>query len=486
MKSYKSLSADEFIKALQGEDPRFLVDTHEIRAWYGGVAMIRLENIKVDEDVNIGIKQLPGSSSNVFGWNGPPISFNNRIELENVVLQNVKLMSVESKNHFLLKNVIIEGELDFSNGDYSSFWFENVTIREGLRIFQGKFNSLNFISGDISSINISHPTIKYLQVNQNARIKQLDINTTKAVNMPAGSIYYFGMSLPDDIIVNIDDYNIERLKLKGSLRSSTVILKDITVKELYIDKFFSRGNNTIILSNIKPFGANSILSFTNSYLGNIVFFDIDLSKFKTLNILNTSLIDCVFSNVMWPKHIEVYNIKDLNTDYKTELIKIGETKEQIFSKQRENYRQLKHASSKQGDKAQELIFHSKEMKYLRKSSSYFELNNKGILWLSYLSNNHGINWVISLVWLFVFGALFTFALIFASDTNVTLLRLNDIELYWNWRIFFSILNPTHRLEEVEKQITSISPAGVALDFVSRIVIGFLIYQVIIAFRKFNK
>jgi hypothetical protein len=101
--------------------------------------------------------------------------------------------------------------------------------------------------------------------------------------------------------------------------------------------------------------------------------------------------------------------------------------------------------------------------------------------LNKYSNNHDENWLIALGWIVVFSVLFYLLFLWASgrlfiDTAI------DWGLFGNYLEF---LNPLHNSNFLNDKI---KPEGgiIAIDVVAKLIMGFLIYKFLRAFRKYGK
>lgn len=107
--------------------------------------------------------------------------------------------------------------------------------------------------------------------------------------------------------------------------------------------------------------------------------------------------------------------------------------------------------------------------------------DKFILWVSSKSNNHGLSISHPLGYFLLFTII------------LYLLYLNDLGFLFNGGEFdpkligyyFPFIDPTHRNDFlVEKE--ELTGWSLALDYLNKIIVGFLIYQFISAFRKYGK
>ena len=97
------------------------------------------------------------------------------------------------------------------------------------------------------------------------------------------------------------------------------------------------------------------------------------------------------------------------------------------------------------------------------------------LYFSEKTNSFGLNWWQPIKLLMFFSVVFYISLL------VSLNAVNDVDV---WGDIFQFINPTHSIKFIlEGKWTAYS---FFIDFTYRIIEGLLIYQTVVAFRKFTK
>jgi len=282
-------------------------------------------------------------------------------------------------------------------------------------------------------------------------------------------------------------------------------------------------NQTIRLSNCDALksGEDSELSITNSNLGKMNLLGCDLSSFDIVKIKSSFISDIQFANIKW---FNDHSLKESNDQNK------------------ETYRQLKLAAEKQGDTVTALNFRSKELffyqkmlftstsptpwpqklKYLmdilfwlpQKTILYLKrlwnyianlldpsktLGDRIILFLGRTTNNFGTNWIKPIV-MILLGTLFFHIVISISLSPKLSWSLDIFNIAETFSVFsdypslyFHLLNPTHDLNRIVSSqffsnpvLQTVHWSVYALDMLHRIMYGFLLFQLIVAFRKFVK
>ena len=207
-----------------------------------------------------------------------------------------------------------------------------------------------------------------------------------------------------------------------------------------------------------------------------------LEKFKKVTIINSNLINLITSNVKWFKKIDNPN-DEKNQEF-------------ITSNSKEVYRQLKHSLEKQGSKIDALKFKTLEMKEYKKELAIKKSSKSDriILWLSQ-SNNYGTNWLkpISIALgitllayiLIIIGV--SRKLSFNFNFSEESFKLTFTELGTHSCTFFQLLNPTHYLNRVFPNPSyELGVFVYFIDYLLKIMLAYLIFQTITAFRKFIK
>jgi hypothetical protein len=227
-------------------------------------------------------------------------------------------------------------------------------------------------------------------------------------------------------------------------------------------------------------GYNVLIIF-DSNINNTEFVNVDFRKFKELVIAKSEVSNIVLSNSVFPSKIQ---IGTKNPRFGYEIHPDEKINDNTYY--RETYRQLKVSAEKQGNRALSLVFRAKEMHYLRKELSWGW--DKAVLYLNYISNNHGLSWSRGILFTVIVSWLL---FILYQDS------LNHPAFYWVlnssskdikyafWGGFHEFSNfwasfPLFKSLEND----SITWKTNLVFILSRIFMGYGIYQTITAFRKF--
>ncbi len=218
------------------------------------------------------------------------------------------------------------------------------------------------------------------------------------------------------------------------------------------------------------------LALINSNLGRMHFMNVNLSKFE-MAFHSSKLTDIFLTGSEFPKSVK-------------SVLKTGNLKMQ-FRQQRIAYTQLKKIYEQHGDSVSANSYFASEMNSYYHSLSFieepFEVINLG---LNKFSSNHGQS--IKSAFLTTFSVSIIIYVIFCFTLGYTLdLSLQESSESTFWRLFTyfpEFLNPVHRLEAFSdlRKDKIVPDSARFIDGVSRIILAYLLYQFIQAFRKHGK
>ena len=258
---------------------------------------------------------------------------------------------------------------------------------------------------------------------------------------------------------------IRYITLRNLATVLNIELITLKVKILHVEK--SRA--AISINNIVPYGDESSLQFSGCDLSNSIFQNTDLSKFKNIFFESSKLTEITTTNVKW---FSPPNLLSATGNFP-----------ELHPFSRETYRQLKHNQEKQGNRVQALEFHALEMEYYRlelknQHKTSRVLAERSILWLG-RSNDHGQNWIKPVLLAAFFGYLFYAIMIFEAIGKW------NCDVLWNhFPSYFSLMNPIHDLSKVFPDKIAYNGSLQLTDYVWRIILAYLIFQTVSAFRKF--
>lgn len=290
--------------------------------------------------------------------------------------------------------------------------------------------------------------------------------------------------------INVD---IKEVELTGLNDNSSIMFELARFHKLTFDRFQNQGH--VAFANCAGYESlNSRLVSIGSNLGAAEFQNFPFTSFDIISISDSQWSNIITSGVRW------FTDEQLNTPE-------GVVPEFVHSKdpvdlsrrKREIYRQLKHACEKQADRVHALEFKAREMK-----SFAIEVWSEGKMmksdfWvlLAGVTNDFGLNWIRPVCITIGITMLFYAALLtaFTKDIRWFLgLSSDDIMNWWNLifsnlSIFWQMFNPARRTDILLEAVTeagTLSASVCFLETLHRIILAFLIFQTISAFRKYVK
>lgn len=285
--------------------------------------------------------------------------------------------------------------------------------------------------------------------------------------------------------LNVADFELSNLR---NPKNSELNIGDCQFGSFQLRNFRNLGKFKLYKINILGHEKGSLFQIDNTSIGDADFQAICLTSFSTVKLFDNILTNINYTNMQWKEVIEV-----------GEFNGIGITK---TAKKRDTYRVLKNVAQRNNDQPQALLFYAKEMEQHKKLTidnrcqargfeRYFliDIFCKGsngwfkegrlldiiTLIFNEKTNNFGLNWWQPIKWVLFLSIAFYGMLLFSLDAHL------NSEL---WKHIFVFVNPAHRVEFILKgQWSNLS---YIIDFTYRIFEGLLIYQTVVAFRKFSR
>lgn len=501
----------------------------------GKITTLNLKNVK------IGQVQLPNSKfeiiSGCFETSSTIVALNfNNVEILDIAKINGNVSSLIFNEKPKFHKLILDGEITNVN-------FNNEVIIKSLEL-KGKIHHIKFIEGCkiddcksscifVDDYEISGGTIKYLKLDKGlvgsecfisgGKIEELLIES-KALTIlkikPNQKIEIqkiLQTVFVEHLIENVNDL----LKIGKIEFSNFTIPKDkeskyigLSINELKFIKCSNYGN--IVFSHLRPWHKSKAkLVIENSDLGKMLFMDCDFNEFQ-MQFASSKISEIFLAGSNMPKNenINANSTSISNHDQKrlalTQIKKIYENRGDLFNATRYHeaelldwlvesdpnnfeqkkiiYSQLKKMFEVRGDTVNVIKYHGLELDMQRSIIK----NNKGFLWeksqlwLNKNSNNFGQSWQWALGYLLIINLVFysfylcSLGLLF-QNTDID----NNLFGY-----YFEFLNPTHKIDFIKNNEglskMKINGCAIFFDFFNRIFVGFLIYQLISAFRKYGK
>lgn len=353
----------------------------------------------------------------------------------------------------------------------------------------GKFLNGIFVRG-IADLAVNFP-----------KVNQIELNISPLM---AGNIMFTDLDVG---IINISGYNtaakitfkhleVRQIKATGLINESGLIFSDIIASRR---EWIGKWNDNL--------GITNTVYIDDSNFGKAQFFQVDLRSFDRIVFGNTILTEIATSNVKWFEPVQLADgtISTAQSTLKTAIkekdpVVVKQARESLIrelNSRREIYRQLKYAAQKQGDIPLSHEFQRQEMEYYKEITRHERPRkwSEFIIMYTSQSNNFGQSWMRAFFGLIIFSLL-SYAPVgwLTSDrldytkfaTTFDDLMFNVSVLVLNLKTWLVLLNPTHRIKDITESIDKFPPIVYFFDLISRVVISYFIFQMVSAFRKFNK
>lgn len=276
---------------------------------------------------------------------------------------------------------------------------------------------------------------------------------------------------------NFKDCTTHDVTLFGDNQNSYILFSRLHTFSLGFQRFINLG--TLSFSELKSLGSTSSLFMKESNLGKTHFFNTDLSFFDNISIENSILREISTANVKW------FKFQQLNPSESTHDIN------------RDIFRQLKLAMEQQGDRIESLKFKGYEMQSYRKHlnstplnriNSWQDISDRLSILLNEWSNSNGQNWIkpIGLIVFFNFVAyLFLVFTVFNGTINDCTYLFRD-RITSNFPAYIKLFDPISKFEDILNGATYVNNWIYTLLFAQRVMLAYLIFQAVAAFRKYLK
>jgi hypothetical protein len=371
--------------------------------------------------------------------------YNGYVSIRGGTFDNIVLLGGEFKHWFgTLDGINETDELDNPLAQQAlnigSLSIEGGSFVNNIWIEGGKFNTLSIRSVSLLKLHI----------------------TPKLLTMPHIDVIILSVYLFKDSIIQLGDITLERLEFV-----------DFT------------NNGTITISNLK---LTKQLNVINSDLGKLTFINCDFSK-NTLVFQSSKITDIALVGSLFPENI---------------IPRVDLTE---FPKQKRlAWGQIKKVYENRGDLVESGRYLAKEMNLHLDSLSwrrdFWEILN---LFVNKWSNNHGQSWkrgfISTLIIAILFYSMYCYSLGYSLNFSFS---LASKDTFWELVSFLpEFINPIHKADYIANELQKYEQlkSGLSLtdlkdyplprnarfiDTISRIFVGYCVFQLIAAFRKYGK
>ncbi|OJJ21381.1 hypothetical protein BKI52_12545 [marine bacterium AO1-C] len=486
------LSAENFIKALQGKVvldengkqhkflyKRLLLDKTE----YGNVVVID-QRVIVSEEVIIKEDKLFGKK----------LIFQHPILIQGGEFQQrFSIKGGEFQQWFFILGGEFQDSFRISGGEFQG-WFriDGGEFQDSFLISGGDFQSLFLISGGDfqSSFRISGGDFQSLFLISGGDLKTLELlNKDSIINQ---LVFDNKELLTCKIIIQAGSKINQIIFRVGIASSGVVYINSVAVQQFIFEDFANEGVLEITqvqgmsyIKNTLPAPFRDLerptpvhlfkkqLLLLRSNFDNVVFKGVDFTSFDQI-VIEDSKVNAI-STVRSHFPIAENRLGNLLTE--------DQQLKQDANEMSEVYHQLYLAMQKQGNRKWELDYYAEYLSWEQKSTKKW--GDKFPLALHYWSTNYGRRWYQALWWVMGLGIILYFGYCWSlGGVEVGVRYLSWKSFWFHLNHYFQFLFPIRKFGFIE--YTHLTPLATLLDILWRIAQGYLIYQMIAAFRRFGR
>lgn len=269
-------------------------------------------------------------------------------------------------------------------------------------------------------------------------------------------------------ITSTDLYGIGLIHCTDSFDTS-----ESKIKDLIIDRCSFNNQMHIEQTGIPNFNI-SFCSISNN----------SLLRISACEIQKMTAVECTVSGCLEYKENVIENLL-------LDLVLFGhiifQDNDVINYNSRDTVRILKHEALECNDRVSAIEFDKIEKKFYIKSQEWknVPLRDKVIIWLDYSTNCFGNNWIYPLFWMMGIVFLLTCIIFYCSIYNQLDFSSTGIGIFFHG--FLSNLN-IFSIADFDKVTLSyqLNVIGQAVWLFNKVIVTYLAYQCIVAFRKFNR
>jgi len=280
--------------------------------------------------------------------------------------------------------------------------------------------------------------------------------------------------------ISIKNFVFKSLEIRGTFNHD-IEIQNSSIQNLLLDTYSNSKKSLFYnVNNIEK--TESLISITNSDLNQVTFDNLFFNEYAIIHLFrntfeNSKLIGCDFPE----------SIKEFNKIHTVENIKELKNKAPNYYKVRyETFLQLKNVLEKSGNYYEAQKFKAASDEALKKIPR-LPYTDKIILELNGLSNQHGQSFLQTFV-MFICSTILLYCLyLCALGFKFQLFGAFDSDLV---NYYFTFIDITHKRDFISNSknniIIKLGFWALFIDYLSKVIIGYLIYQFIAAFRKYGK
>jgi hypothetical protein len=278
---------------------------------------------------------------------------------------------------------------------------------------------------------------------------------------------------PTDKQTSIDNAPFKTLLIEGK-PNGPVTIENILVESLFLDKFSPKSDASFFNINVSPMTDETPKVQIHQCNLDTAWFDhVNFRQFHIITLYRSKLSKTKFTSCSFPDTFTIF-VPIENVHYP------DRRPDTFYQDQYEMFLQLKTALEGTGNAYEANKFQALSLETLRKIKS-LSYQDKTLLWLNNTSNKHGLSISRPAFWFLVLSIAMYLFYLRSLGKLYTGGKFDSTLVGY----YFSFLDITHRNDFlVNKQ--DLTCWALTIDNVSKIVLGYLIYQFIAAFRKYSK
>ena len=294
------------------------------------------------------------------------------------------------------------------------------------------------------------------------------------------------------IIIEVKSKINQLIFQKGIASGGAVYINSIQVQQLIFEDFANEGVLEITGVTSKTYQVPSVpfryiersipihlllnrkLVFLRSNLDNAVFKGVDFESFDQIVISDSKLNNISTVN----SHLPVGG-----GEVRSQLEEDNNTLLQKASEMAEIYNQLYLAMQKQGNRKWELAYYGAYLDWESKATKHWL--SKIPLILHHQSTRYGSQWYRALGWIIGLSLILYFAYsISLGGITFGLRYLSWKSIWFHLNHYFQFLYPVRKISFIQN--TQLTPLATFIDIFWRIVFSYLLYQMVVAFRRLGR
>jgi hypothetical protein len=347
-----------------------------------------------------------------------------------------------------------------------TFTKENIKLYRWKKMFKPIKNfSTSSLFQNKQSYVISNPS--KLEVTSNfVKAKKIKLNLNLSIQFNASS---------NDIQTIISNCQLDALSIQGS-SSGQVDVENTDINKLYLYNFSPRTDVSFYAIKPLPEAADGKIGIHKCNLDNAWFNNVSFDKYKVISLFRSKFSKTLFTSCDFPESYTAFeNFLPIENVHYPENRTKNDPKNLY-----EILLQLKKSMDSTGNYYEAQKIQSIAHNALHKISGIGR-SDRFILWVNKQSNHHGLS------------IKRPFILLLCSSITLYILYLLSIGRIFtsmpiDWNLigyYFSFLDITHRTDFlVDKELLTWAP--LTIDYFTKVIVGFFIYQLIASFRKYGK